>query len=95
MEKIKNKKINKLLLEKKYIKVKNLPKKPINGGIPAKDKKSITTYKYKNGKLPKNFNSFRVLKYLISKIKKIKNKFININMYVIILKNNSVKVYSL
>jgi hypothetical protein len=70
----------KLFLEKKYIKVRNLPKKPTNGGIPANDKKRITTYMYINGKLPKNFNSFKVLKYLISKIKKIKNKFINIKI---------------
>jgi hypothetical protein len=80
LEKIKNKNINKLLLEKKYINVKNLPIKPIKGGIPANDKNSITTYKYKKGKLPKNFNSFKVLKYFISKIKKIKNRLININI---------------
>lgn len=70
-------KIKKLDLNKKNITIKNFPKKPSIGGIPAKDKKIIIINIVKNGILKKPFNSFKVLKYLKSNKKKIKNIVIN------------------
>lgn len=61
---------------KKNNAVRNLPKKPNNGGIPAKDKKTNTVQTKTYWLEFKFFNSFKVLKYLISCKKKTKKIFI-------------------
>lgn len=71
----KNKK--KCCLSKKKITVKNLPKKPRRGGIPANDKNTNTVHTKIYEFTFKPFNSFNVLKNLISCKKKIKNIFVN------------------
>ena len=86
--------MNKMLfLEIIKIKTKNLDIKPNKGGTPAKDKIIKTKYIVIKGKLPKNFNSFSVFKYFISKIKKIKKIFIKIKIYDKILNNNKENEY--
>jgi hypothetical protein len=78
----KNKKNKKKIdcLENKYINIKNLLINPVKGGIPAKDNNKKTKNIEIKDKLPKNFNSFKVLMYFISNIKNIKNIFINKKM---------------
>lgn len=51
------------------INIKNLDTKPESGGIPAMDNNVNTHVIKKNCKLPKLFNSFKVLKNLKSNIK--------------------------
>jgi hypothetical protein len=66
-----------LCLENKYINTKNLPIKPKRGGIPANDNNKKTKKTVTSGKFQKNFNSFKVFIYCISKRKNIKKIFIN------------------
>jgi hypothetical protein len=66
---LKKKTKNIFFFKKININIKNFVTKPENGGIPAiENSVSITVIK-KNCKLPKLFNSFRVLKNLRSNIK--------------------------
>lgn len=76
-------------LYNRKINIKNLPTKPSNGGVPAKDKNNNTKYIVKNEVLPINFNSFKVLIYFKSNKNNNKNIFVNINIYTIILNNNN------
>lgn len=62
------------------IKIKNLEIKPNNGGTPANDNNNKTMLTVIKGRLPKNFNSFKVFKYFISNRKNRKNKLIKINI---------------
>lgn len=80
LTKIKNIKNKMLCLENKNINIKNLLINPVKGGIPAKDSNKNTKKIEITGKLPKNFNSFKVLIYFISKTKNIKNILINKNI---------------
>ena len=80
MEKIKRNKNKKLFFEIIKIKTKNLDKKPNKGGTPANDNINKTKKMVIKGKLPKNFNSFKVFKYFMSKIKNIKKIFIKIKI---------------
>lgn len=54
--------------------------KPNKGGIPAKDNSIITIKVDINGKLPKNFKSFKVFMYFKSNKKNNKKTFINIKI---------------
>jgi len=95
---LKNVKIkkNKILCFKKInINTKNLDKKPNKGGIPAKDNNIKANDVVTNEVFPKNLISFKVFRYFISKIKKIKKILININIYDIILKSIKTIEYSL
>lgn len=70
-----NKKKKKLLKLSRLIIIKNLPKKPVNGGIPAKDKiENIKLISIKF-RLLKFFISFKNLKLL--KLKKKNNEKTN------------------
>ena len=74
--------------------IKNLDTKPENGGIPAMEKSVKRQVIKKNCKLPKLFNSFKVLKNLKSNIKikqNIENKSV---IYIIIFKRTRLKPYS-
>lgn len=69
-----------MFFEIKKIKIINFEMKPNKGGIPAKDNNKITKKVVIKGILPKNFKSFNVFIYFKSKIKNIKNIFINIKI---------------
>ena len=60
--------------------IKNLEINPNKGGIPANDNNIITINVVINGKLPKNFKSFKVFIYFKSNKKKIIKMFIKIKM---------------
>lgn len=80
LEKINKNKNKKLFFDKMNIKTKNFDRKPKSGGTPANDKSIKTKKIVINGKLPKNFISFKVFKYFISNIKKIKKIFIKMKI---------------
>ena len=80
MEKIKRNKNKKLFFEIIKIKTKNLDKKPNKGGSSANVNINKTKKMVIKGKLPKNFNSFKVFKYFMSKIKNIKKMLIKIKI---------------
>jgi hypothetical protein len=76
-------------LKKIDIKIKNLFINPIKGGTPARDNNNNIRNTVTIGILLNNFNSFKVLNDLLLNIKKIKNIFNVIIIYIITLNNNT------
>jgi len=76
------------------INIKNFVTKPENGGIPAIENKVNITVIKKNCKLPKLFNSFRVLKNLKSNMNIKLNIENNKVIYTIIFSKTILRPYS-
>jgi hypothetical protein len=89
------KKTKKIFFFKKIkINIKNFVTKPENGGIPAIENNVKMTVIKKNCRLPKLFNSFKVLKNLKSNIKIKLNIENNKVIYTIIFNKTILKPYS-